>query len=102
MVANALCYAVAICTRNAGSPTIAIGQFALICLPIMAAAAWVGSPAMIALLITIVLLIPAMISITFNVFHVLRDSILAAENSTQLADKLWVRARTKRKDVVQG
>ncbi|MBA4164173.1 MAG: GGDEF-domain containing protein [Erythrobacter sp.] len=99
MTANALCYAVAICTRNAGSPTIAIGQFALICLPIMAAAAWVGSPAMIALLITIVLLIPAMISITFNVFHVLRDSILAAENSAQLADKMWVLART---DVVTG
>jgi len=99
MVANALCYGVAICARNAGSPVIAIGQLALICLPIMVAAAWVGSPAMIALLITIILLIPAMISITFNVFHVLRDSILAAENSAQLADKMWVLART---DVVTG
>src|SRR3546814_17925150 len=94
MTANALCYAVAICTRNAGSPTIAIGQFALTCLPIMAAAAWVGSPAMIALLITIGLLLPAMISIPFNVFHVLRDSILAAENRPQLAYQMWVSSGT--------
>ena len=99
MTANALCYAVAICTRNAGSPMIAIGQFSLVCLPIMVAAAWVGSLAMIALFVTIALLIPAMVSITLKVFHVLRDSIQAAETSAQLADKMQILART---DVVTG
>src|SRR3546814_12881075 len=65
----------------------------------MAAAAWVGSLAMIALFVTIALLIPAMVSITLNVFHVLRDSIQAAETSAQLADKMQILART---DVVTG
>src|SRR3546814_12127646 len=40
-----------------------------------------------------------MISITLNVFHVRRDSSLAAEKSAQLADKMCVMART---DVVTG
>lgn len=99
MTANALCYGVGICARNAGSPNIAIGQLSLVSLPIMIAAIWVGSLAFIALFVNILLLIPAMVSITLNVFRVLRDSISAAETSAQLADKMQTLART---DVVTG
>ncbi|HAU21926.1 MAG TPA: GGDEF-domain containing protein [Erythrobacter sp.] len=99
MTANALCYGVGICARNAGSPSIAIGQLGLVSLPIMVAAIWKGSLAFIALFVNILLLIPAMISITLNVFRVLRDSISAAETSAQLAEKMQTLART---DVVTG
>jgi diguanylate cyclase (GGDEF)-like protein len=99
MTANALCYGVGICARNAGSPSIAIGQLSLVSLPIMTAALYMGSLAFIALFVNILLLIPAMVSITLNVFRVLRDSISAAETSAQLASKMQTLART---DVVTG
>ena len=99
LIANALCYGVGICARNAGRPVIAIGQLTLVCLPIMVAALWVGGAAFIALFVTMVLLFPAMLSITLNVFKVLRDSIASAETSAQLADKMQTLART---DVVTG
>ena len=99
MTANALCYGVGICARNAGSPSIAIGQLSLVSLPIMAASLYMGSLAFLALFVNILLLIPAMVSITLNVFRVLRDSISAAETSAQLAEKMQTLART---DVVTG
>jgi diguanylate cyclase (GGDEF)-like protein len=40
------------------------------------------------------LLLPAMMSITVNVFQVLRDSIAAAETSGRLADRMQILART--------
>lgn len=99
MVANALCYGVGICARNAGRPNIAFGQLFLVCAPIMAVSLMVGTLAFIALFVNMLLLWPAMASITMNVFKVLRDSIAAAETSAQLADKMQTLART---DVVTG
>ncbi|MEM6475302.1 MAG: EAL domain-containing protein [Pseudomonadota bacterium] len=99
MVANALCYGVGVAARNAGRPIIAIGQLALVSLPIAVVSIGLGGPALIALAVTIFCLAPAMMSITFNVFKVLRDSITAAETSAELADKMRVLART---DVVTG
>ena len=99
MVANALGYGIGVSARNAGRLTIAIGQLALSCLPTALAAFWTGKPGFIALGITIVLLIPAMVSIAGNIFQVLRDSIASAETSARLADKMQVLART---DVVTG
>lgn len=99
MVANALGYGIGVSARNAGRLTIAIGQLALSCVPIALACFWVGSIGFIALGFTILLLIPAMISIATNIFKVLRDSIAAAETSKKLADKMQILART---DVVTG
>lgn len=99
MIANAVGYGTGICARNAGSPTIAFGQLTLVCLPIMGAALWIGSLPYLALFVTILLLIPAMMSITLKVFTVLRDSISAAETSAKLAEKMQALART---DVVTG
>ncbi len=99
MVANALGYGIGVTARNAGRLTIAIGQLCLTCLPIALACFLTGSLGFIALGITILLLIPAMISIASNIFKVLRDSIAAAETSKKLADKMQVLART---DVVTG
>lgn len=99
MVANATCYGVGICARNAGRPAIAMGQLLLVGLPIMTAALWIGSLAYVALFITMLLLFPAMWSITFNLFKVLRDSVAAAETSAKLATEMQVLART---DVVTG
>ncbi|MEM8724526.1 MAG: hypothetical protein AAGE86_03295 [Pseudomonadota bacterium] len=60
MVANALCYGVGVAARNAGRPSIAIGQLTLVCIPIIFACLSTGSVAFIALAITIMLLITAM------------------------------------------
>lgn len=99
MVANTLCYGVGVSARNAGRPSIAIGQLTLSLLPIMAACIAEGSAALITLAVTIALLIPAMMSIVLNIFKVLRDSIASAETSSKLADRMQVLART---DVVTG
>lgn len=99
MVANALCYGVGICARNAGRPAIALGQLSLTVLPIFVVSLYIGSLAFVTLAVTMVLLLPAMASITMNVFKVLRESISAAENSALLAEKMQILART---DVVTG
>ena len=99
LVANALGYGIGVSARNAGRLTIAFGQLTMSCLPIALASFWVGTPAFIALGVTILLLIPAMVSICGNIFKVLRDSIASAETSKKLADKMQILART---DVVTG
>lgn len=99
MVANALGYGIGVKARNAGRLTIAIGQLCLACLPIALACFWTGQVVYIALGVTILFLIPAMISIATNIFGILRDSIASAETSMKLADKMQVLART---DVVTG
>ncbi len=99
MIANALCYGVAVAARNAGRPVIAIGQLTLVCAPIMIASLATLSLAHITLFVTILLLLPAMASITINIFNTLRDSIASAETSAKLAEKMKIIART---DVVTG
>ena len=99
MVSNAVGYGIGVSARNAGRLTIAIGQLTLTCLPIALACFWTGRPGFIALGVTIMFLIPAMISIAGNIFEVLRSSIASAETSKKLADKMQVLART---DVVTG
>ena len=99
MVANATCYGVGICARNAGRPAIALGQLTLVVLPILVAALYIGSWPFIFLAANMILLLPAMASITLNVFKVLRDSIGSAETSGRLAEKMRKLART---DVVTG
>ncbi|MEL7217331.1 MAG: EAL domain-containing protein [Pseudomonadota bacterium] len=99
MVSNALCYGVGVAARNAGRPTIAIGQLALVSIPVVVACFTSGSVALYALGVTNLLLIPAMMSIAMNIFKVLRESIASAETSAQLADKMQHLART---DVVTG
>lgn len=99
MTTNAMCYGVAICARNAGRPPIALVQLALTLVPIMLVSLYIGSAAYITLAITIAMLLPAMATITFNVFKILRDSISSAETSEILAEKMQALART---DVVTG
>ncbi len=99
MVTNALCYGVGICARNAGRPFIALGQLLLVVVPVMLACLMLGGIAMFLLAVNMVLLLPAMSSITLNVFNVLRDSIAEAERSQELAERMQVLART---DVVTG
>ncbi|MEZ5750382.1 MAG: EAL domain-containing protein, partial [Caenibius sp.] len=98
-VAVALCYGTGIAARNAGRPIIAIGQLFLAQVPVIIALLSIGSLTYIFLAITVALLLPAMTSISLNVFKVLRKSIIAAETSARLADKMQALART---DVVTG
>lgn len=99
MIANSTCYGVGICARNAGRPAIALGQLTLVMAPIFFASLYMATLPFIFLAINIALLIPAMASITMNVFKVLRDSIGSAETSGKLAEKMRKLART---DVVTG
>ncbi|QIG55154.1 EAL domain-containing protein [Altererythrobacter sp. BO-6] len=99
MVANAVCYGVGICARDAGRPGIAFGQLVLVFAPLMAAALVIGTIPFITLFVTMALLIPAMWSITLSVYKILQNSIAAAENSARMADSMRDLART---DVVTG
>ncbi len=98
-VANAACYGVGICARNAGRPATAMGQLCLTFAPILVACLMIGTLPLYALAATIILLVPAMSSITYNVFKVLRDSIGSAETNARLAERMRRLART---DVVTG
>ncbi|MGN6357142.1 MAG: putative bifunctional diguanylate cyclase/phosphodiesterase [Novosphingobium sp.] len=99
MVSNAIGYGVAISARNAGRPAIAIGQMILSLCPICLALLERGDVALVTLAFSIFLLLPAMTSVTLNVFRVLRNSVAAAETSARLAERMQVLART---DVVTG
>ena len=99
MVSYAIAYGVAISARNAGHPLIAIGQLFLSLLPVIIVCALAGDLVHVTIAVTMGLLLPAMVSITFNVFDVLRESIAAAETSQKMADKMRDLART---DVVTG
>ncbi|WP_435417251.1 EAL domain-containing protein [Parerythrobacter aurantius] len=99
IVANALCYGIGVSARNAGSPLIANGQLALTFLPVLMACLALGSLPLLVLGVTMILVFPAMASITHNVHQVLRESIAAAEKSDRLARKMEVLAHT---DVVTG
>ena len=99
MVGNAIAYSVGIAARNAGRPAIAIGQLALALLPVIVAAGMQTDLASQLLAFTLFLVLPAMMSITLNVFRTLRDSIASAETSQRLAEKMQHLART---DIVTG
>ena len=99
MATNAVGYAVGIAARNAGRPAIALGQLFLTLVPLMIAALLQHAFLYTMLGLSIGLLLPAMASITLNVFKVLRDSVAAADTSHRLAAKMQILART---DVVTG
>lgn len=99
MVSCALGYGIGLCARNAGRPAIALRQLFIVCAPIMAACLIMGSAAYFVLFVNILLLFPAMTSITINMFTVLRDSFASAQSSDQMAAEMQVLART---DVVTG
>ncbi len=99
MVSNALAYGTGIAARNAGRPVISIGQTIFATVPVCAVLLLFGNMAERTLAVAILLGIPTMMSITLNVFHVLRNSIASAETNARLAEKMRVLART---DVVTG
>ena len=96
MIANAIGFGVGTAARNAGRPVIAIGQLVFALLPPIGAMIYEGSVAHLVLAISMVLLIPAIIMITFGC---LRDSVGSAETNARLAEKMQLLART---DVVTG
>ena len=99
LIAHALCYGVGICARNAGRPFIALGQMALVFVPVGIGCLIEGSLPLVVLAATIPLVLVAMASITSNVFKTLHQSISSAETSRRLASKMEHLART---DVVTG
>lgn len=99
MVANALGYGIGVSARNAGRPTIAIGQLTFSCLPIAIASFLTMTMGYVALGVTIVLLIPGQSIITRGIFNELRVSVASAETSARLAERMRDLART---DVVTG
>lgn len=99
MVSNAIGYVVGIAARNAGRPMIAIGQLLLTLIPLIFVLFLRDDMALHVLGLSIILLLPAMMSITLQVFKTLRNSIAAAETSARLAERMQVLARS---DVVTG
>jgi diguanylate cyclase (GGDEF)-like protein len=98
-VGNAIGYGVAMASRNAGRPAIAIGQLFLATAPAVVICAFSAETALRILGITLALLLLAMVQITVSIFQLMRDHIAAAETSARLAERMQVLART---DVVTG
>ncbi len=94
MTANALCFGVGICARNAGRPSLAIGELALVSLPIAVVSVASGDPALVVLACNIVMLGVAMVLVTLDVNAVLRRSIGQTRDSEVHADRMRVLART--------
>lgn len=99
MISNALCFGVGVAARNAGRPTIALGQLALVSMPIALVSLVQGTVLSITFAATIIFLNAGMNKISGNIAKILRRSITAAEKSSELADKMQALART---DVVTG
>lgn len=99
LIGTSIGYGTGIAARNAGRPSISIGQMLLVFTPLVAALWHSGGLAQRVLAGCIVMCWLGMISITLHVFRTLRDSVAAAETSARLADKMQHLART---DVVTG
>ena len=98
-VGNAISYGVAMASRNAGRPGIAIGQLLLAVGPVIGVCAVSSDLSYQILALSLALLLPAMMSITVSIFQVMRTAIDAAATSSRLAEKMREQART---DVVTG
>ncbi|TXC67783.1 EAL domain-containing protein [Sphingorhabdus soli] len=99
LMVSALCYGVGICARNAGRPVIAMGQLSLVVLPVVIALLVIGTLPFVFLAANLMLLVVAMMTITINLFKVLRESIGSAETNERLAAEMRHLARI---DVVTG
>ena len=99
LVVVGVSYATAISARNAGRPTIALGQLLIVLAPLTVALFLSDAILMRILGFAMLLHIPSVISITQSVYSTLRNSIAAAETSARLAERMQVLART---DVVTG
>ncbi|AKH41184.1 diguanylate cyclase (GGDEF)-like protein [Altererythrobacter atlanticus] len=98
-VSLSLVYGVGISARNAARPLIATGQLLLVCLPIAIAGLLAQDIVYAILSALLVLVFAAVVSVTLNLFRILRDQITAAEVSARMADNMRRLART---DVVTG
>lgn len=99
LIGHAIAYGVGISARNAGRPAIAIGQTVLTLSPVIVACAIQPQAPYRYLALSLLVAIPAVVTITLSTFRVLRNSITAAETSRRLADEMQHLART---DVVTG
>ncbi|MXO98866.1 EAL domain-containing protein [Altererythrobacter xixiisoli] len=99
VVSYAVVYGTGIAARNAGRPHIAIGQLLLTMVPLIVVCLAVGGIVLYVLGVSLILVIFAMASVTFNVFASLREQIMAAEEAEGMADRMRDLAQT---DVVTG
>src|SRR5690606_4685809 len=93
-VTDAIVYGVGISTRNAGRPLIAIGQLLLASLPVLVVGPLVGGPLYLVMSSALLLMFVGVVSITLSVFRTLRDQIVAAEASAQMAERMRELARS--------
>jgi diguanylate cyclase (GGDEF)-like protein len=98
-VSYALVYGVGVAARTAARPAMAVGQLLLASLPIIVACLVIGGPALDVLAGIIAILTSGMVLITLNLFHTLREQILAADTSAAMAEQMRELART---DIVTG
>ena len=99
IVCYAIGYGSGMSSRNAGRPSIAVWGMVLTFAPICYALLRQPDLAHKALAVAIVIAFLGMLTIAFQIFRTLRDSVAAAETSARLAEKMQVLART---DVVTG
>jgi diguanylate cyclase (GGDEF)-like protein len=99
MTTYAVAYGTGIAARNAGRPFIAITQLVLTVMPVVVACLLIASAELIVLGVAASAMIVAMLSVIMSVFRTLREQIIAADVSAQMAEQMRDLART---DVVTG
>ncbi len=99
IICFAIGYGGGMSARNAGRPAIAVGGMVLTFAPICWALLRQDDLATRALAVAIVIAFLGMMSIAFQMFRTLRNSVSAAETSARLAEKMQVLARS---DAVTG
>ena len=94
LVVSAVGYGIAASARNAGRPWVAKGQLVLSIVPIIVAGALKPDLDDRLLVPAGVILLLGMFAVTRDIYHVLRDSLTAADTSARLAEKMQKLART--------
>ena len=99
LTTHAVGYAIAVCARNAGRPTMALALMLMVFVPLAAGCLVQGSPAYLLMAVTLPLIILAIMTVTGNLYAVLHDAAARAESSRRKAHDMEKLART---DVVTG
>jgi len=99
MIGYALFYGTGAAARNAGRPPIAMGQLVLSTVPIVSACLTVATAPLLVLAACIAMMLGGWAPLTLSIFRTLREQIIAAESSAQMAERMRAIART---DAVTG
>ncbi len=94
LVSFALIFGAGMALGNSGRPLVALGQMALTMLPVVIAAAILGTPAMLALAVILPAMIVSLSFLALRMYGVLAGQVRLARESSEIAERMSTQART--------